>query len=131
TLVGEAERILEGEANAAVVAIRSQYGAHRKSGNLQESVQVEAVPPSRGQFGTAYVARVAARHAHLFELGTEFREYTGTDRLGRRFNRANRGRMWGRTPRVQIAIPTGDRHRHAAFELLKAMLRRHGFLVQG
>jgi hypothetical protein len=122
-LAGEGGHIIEDHGNAAAVAIRTGYGRHRVTGNLQESVDVvhEASALSARSKVTAH-----APHAHLFEYGTEARHYTS-----KRGAPHGTGRMWGRTPPVKVFIPEMQRARVQMYAALRAMLERHGLRVSG
>jgi hypothetical protein len=125
-LAGEAGHLALAAANSAAVSIRAAYGQHRVTGNLQEHVIVEP-PVTIG--GTVAGARVrsTARHAYLFEYGTQARHYV-TKKKGV-VHRT--GKMWGKTPPVHIFIPTAIRVRRRMTEDLIDLLRRHGLLVTG
>jgi len=115
-LAGEASHDVESAANSAAVAIRVGYGAHRRTGTLQESVVVEHL--SAGPFGAGSMVKVTAPHAHLFENGTQARHTS----IG-----ANRGSM----PPGHVFIPAVVRARRAMYERLKALLVRNGLMVSG
>lgn len=115
-LKGEAAKIIHGRANAAAVDIRSAYGAHRHSGDLQEHVVVEQV--SRGRFSAGAIVRNTAKHAFIFENGTEARH----TKAG-----LNRGKM----PPGHIFVPRMMKHRRLMYAELAELLRRHGMTVVG
>ena len=118
-LRGEATHVVEGRANGAAVLIRAGYGAHRVTGNLQESVEVRH---EHSAHGARSVVAATAPHAHLFEFGTQARK---------RASGAETGAMWSRTPPVPVFIPAMDRERRGMYGDLKAMLQRAGFEVSG
>jgi hypothetical protein len=125
-LVGEATHIVEAAANGAAAAVRAGYASHRHSGNLEAHVVVKAI--DMGRFGTGLVVRSTAKHAHLFESGTEAtRYYTGTDRRGRKFTKASRGRM----PAGHVFIPAMIRARQAMYRDLIDLVERSGATVSG
>lgn len=115
----EGGHIGEAAANAAAVTVRSNYGAHRHTGHLQDSVVVEQ--RAAGQHGFAIVVKATAKHAHLFESGTQAR-HTASG--------ANRGVM-PPAPPVHAFIPAMIRHRRTMYERLKDLLRRTGASVTG
>lgn len=115
-LTGESGRIIEGNANAAGVALRTAYGAHRRSGKLQDSVVVDERKP--GRFGIRFTVRVKAKHAHLFEFGSVAR-YTKL------------GEFRGRMPARPTFIPIHRKWQRRMYDELKVMLTRHGYLVRG
>lgn len=114
-LTGEGSHIVEGAANGAAVDVRSGYAGHRRSGNLQDGVTVEH---GVSGFGTSAVVKSNARHAWLFENGSQARHTA----IG-----ANRGSM----PPAHVFVPAVMRKRRAMYDELKAMLTRHGLLVSG
>lgn len=116
-LAGEADHIVQGAANYAAVAARTGYASHRFTGNLQEHVEV--VPGTHDRYGAAYIVRNSARHAHIFESGTEVRRTT---------DGWNRGRM----PAGNVFIPAMIRARNEMWRNLAAMLARvTGWQVSG
>jgi len=106
----EAEHIVQGEANAAAFAIRSRYPA--RTGNLRSKVVVQR-RVSRGGL-VSYVVKNTARHAAIFEYGTQARH----TRIG-----ANRGSM----PPGHVFLPIVLQRRRAMFLMLKDMLTKFGF----
>jgi hypothetical protein len=119
-LTGEAGNHVEAAANSAATAVRSAYGKHRVTGNLQDHVVVQE--RSRGQFGVAYVVKSTARHAWLFEHGTEARHY---------ITRNGVKHLTGRMPPANIFVPTVMRHRRSMYDRLKDVLVRAGLRVSG
>lgn len=115
-LHGEAAHIVEAAGNAAAFEVKAAYGRHRRTGNLQDHVKVERLPT--GPFGVAVVVKSTARHAHLFERGTQARHTA----IG-----ANRGTM----PPGNVFIPAVIKHRRRMYDELAALLRRVGLLVLG
>jgi Bacteriophage HK97-gp10, putative tail-component len=118
-LAGEAVREAESSANAATFEIRSAYGAHRYTGRLQASVGVEE---QQVPFGFRFVVRARAKHAHLFEFGTQARHY---------FTVRGVRKLVGAMPPARIFIPTMIKHRRQLYGRLVAMMQRHGLLVIG
>lgn len=113
-LTGEASGIVTSAANAARDDIASAYP--KRTGNLAGNVRV--LVKTIGAFGVAVIVRNTAKHAHLFEYGTQARH---TD-LG-----ANRGSM----PPGNVFIPRIIKWRRAMYAQLKAMLVRHGLKASG
>src|SRR5215207_3965982 len=109
-LAGEAGNLVEAVANSAAVDIRSAYGAHRYTGNLQKSVRVTH---RERQFGMASTVKVTAPHAHLFEFGTQARH-------------TKAGVSRGSMPPFNIFLPRIRRAQRQMYERLKGMLARHG-----
>lgn len=115
-LATEAWHIIESQANAAAFEIRTAYGSHRRSGNLQDHVVVETI--SAGPVGVGYRVKAASRHAHLYEYGTQARH----NAIG-----ANRGSM----PARPTFVPVMARRRRRMFTELADLLTRHGLQVSG
>ncbi len=115
-LAGEAGHLVEANGNAAAVEIRTAYLAHRRSGNLADHVTAERQSTGRG--AALVVIRSAARHAAIFEYGTQARH---TD-LG-----ANRGSM----PAAHAFVPVVQRRRRALMQSLIGLLEREGLAVRG
>lgn len=107
---GEADHIVQGEANAAAVQIRSRYPS--RTGNLLRNVFVNKRTSRTGI--VSYVVRNPAKHAAIFEYGTQARH----TKLG-----ANRGSM----PPGHVFIPIILQRRRTMYLLLKDMLVRFGF----
>lgn len=114
-LVGEGSNIVLGEGNAAAFEIKSGYAAHRRSGNLQDRVDVIQ---ERSQFVAGVLVRNTSPHAVIFENGTQIRH----DAKGR-----NRGAM----PPGHVFVPVMIRRRRRMYGLLGNLLTRHGLQVSG
>jgi hypothetical protein len=123
-LTGEAAKIVDASANSAAVAIRTEYGRHSRTGNLQAGVVVEL--RTTGRFGLRAMVWSKAKHAHLFEYGTEARHY-----ITQHGEKHPTGRMWGKTPAAPVFIPTMRRTRRDMYARLKDLLVRQGLLVTG
>lgn len=106
----EADHIVQGEANAAAVQIRSRYPS--RTGNLLRNVFVNKRTSRTGI--VSYVVRNPAKHAAIFEYGTQARH----TKIG-----ANRGSM----PPGHVFIPIILQRRRVMYLLLKEMLVRFGF----
>lgn len=122
-LTGEARNIVEDTANGAAVAIRTIYGKHRRTGNLQDNVIV-LQSASGGQFGVANIVKSAAPHAWLFDNGSQARHYV--TKSGKQHDT---GRMWGKTPPTHAFVRTMIEYRHRMYDKLADLLRRHGLSV--
>lgn len=114
-LAGEASRVIEARANGAAVDVRSGYGRHRRSGRLQDSVTATV---ERTGLNVSAVVRSGARHAHLFEYGTQTRQTA----IG-----ANRGAM----PAEPVFVPVMIRTRRRLYDELIGILERAGLRVTG
>lgn len=114
-LAREAGYIVQAEANGAAVAIRTAYGQHRRSGQLQDGVTVEhAASP----FGARSIVRSTAPEARVFEVGSQARHTS----LG-----ANRGSM----PPGNVFYPAIHTAQRSMWVQLKDLLVRHGLSVSG
>jgi len=106
----EAEKIIQGEANAAAFAIRSRYPS--RTGNLRDHVTVQRRVSRQGV--VSYVVKNTAKHAAIFEYGTQARH----TKIG-----ASRGSM----PPGHVFLPVILQRRRTMFLLLKDLLVRFGF----
>lgn len=112
TLATEATHIVEAAANSAAREIKARYP--RKSGNLSDHLTL--TPEAVGPFGVAYRLQNTAKHAWIYESGTELR-YTVAG--------VPRGRMPASHVFLGGVLPA-KRRMNAD---LQALLERHGFLV--
>lgn len=121
-LADEASAIVVDAAEGAKTEIVAAYERHRRTGNLAAHVKVEK--RDIGPYGAGVVVKSTARHAFLFEVGTQAR-HTSTG--------ANRGisPAGGGKPPGQIFVPIAIRRRRSMYERLKALLVRHGAEVSG
>ncbi len=123
-LTAEATHLVEGRANAAATEIRTIYGRHRVTGHLQDGVTVTHT--ERGKWSAGAIVKSAARHAWIFEYGTEARHYITINGKVH-----NTGEMWGkRTPPRPAFVGTIQKHRRALWQEFRALLERHGLLVR-
>ena len=113
TLRTEAGHLIEATANGAAVKVRSAYGKHRRSGNLQDHVVVDHKTTA---FGVRSVVRSTARHAHLFEFGTKAR---------------HKGLKPSIAPAHPTFIPIMEADRREMYERLKEFVARQGLEVSG
>lgn len=113
-LIGEASNIVEGAANGAATEIRSKY-PHR-TGNLRDGVTVTHF--DGGRFSAGAIVKNTAKHAHIFEIGTQARHTA----IG-----ANRGSM----PPGHVFVPAVIKARRGMFAALKDLLVRNGLVVSG
>lgn len=113
-LHGEAEKIIEGESNAAALQVRQKYGL--VSGKLVQGVIVEKVERTRFFAGRRVVSKSPL--AFLYENGTQVRH----TELG-----YNRGRM----PPAHVFVPAMIRARKLMYEKLRDMMKRKGLKVTG
>ena len=106
-LVAQAAILTEGE-------IRQRYGAG-KTGKLARGLSVRI---SRDTFGASGVVRNTAKHAAIYEFGSQAR-HTATG--------ANRGAM----PPAKFFVPIAMKHRRALYARLVALVERAGGTVSG
>lgn len=118
-LTGEASNIVEGAANGAAAAIKRDY-ARGPTGNLIGGVYVTHF--SRGRFSAGAIVKSAAKHAWIYENGTQARHY---------FTARGVRHPTGAMPPGHVFIPAMIRARRRMYELLAAMMRRNGLLVSG
>lgn len=121
-LAGEATHIVEGHANAAGVKLRTAYGQHRDSGDLQDHVVIER--KTAGPFGVAYRVASTARHAWLFDNGSQARHWASGK---------STGAMWGKTPQppTHVFVGTMIATRRSMYGALAELLTRNGLVVSG
>ena len=115
-LTGEASHIIEGAANSATAQIKRNYAS--VSGDLVEGVRADF---QRGQFSAGAKITSAAKHAVIYENGTQVR-HTSTG--------ANRGAM-PPAPPGRAFIPVLRKTRLAMYAQFRALLERHGLVVTG
>lgn len=102
--------------DAASEEIRAAYEAAKVSGNLARGVRVEPLP-STGRFGAAVRVKSTAKHAFLYENGTQTRK-------------TNLGANRGAAPPGRVFVPIMQRRRRQMHELLVDIVRRAGFEVR-
>jgi len=113
-LVGEASGIVDNAGEYAKSAVIQGYPL--RTGDLRNHVVLTHF--DAGKFGAAVILKNTAKHAWLFENGSEARH---TD-LG-----ADRGSM----PPGHVFIPTVMRWRRWMWTELRALVERHGVTVTG
>lgn len=109
----EAGRIVVKRAESAKQQAVATYEAHARTGNLARGV---TITHDYSQYGQVAIVRSRAKHAWMFENGTQAR-HTG---LG-----ANRGAM----PPAHAFIPAMVRERRAMNDELIEIVRREGLQV--
>ncbi len=112
-LQAEGGEIVVAHAEAAQTEIQGAYPS--RTGNLRDHVTVKTVV---GQFSTNAIVKNTAKHAVIFENGTQARH---TD-LG-----AARGSM----PPGHVFVPVVIRRRRAMYEALKGLIAKKGLVVSG
>jgi hypothetical protein len=114
-LTSQASRVVEGAANAAAAEAKRNY-PRGETGNLIAGVQVTHF--DRGKHSAGAIVKNVAKHAHIFENGTQVRQ----TRSG-----ANRGAM----PPGHVFIPAVIRARTRMYQELMDLLQRTGLRVSG
>lgn len=113
-LTSDGSGIVTSTGNEAEREIVSAYPS--RTGNLKKGVRVSKV--EGGRFGAGVTVKNTAKHANIFENGTQARH----NALG-----ANRGSM----PPGHVFIPIMSRKRRQMYDELKQMLVEHGLKVSG
>lgn len=113
-LTDEATNIVEHTAQRMKADVTSDY-PEGPTGNLKRGVVISR---SHGGFATGATVKNNAKHAFIFEHGTQVRH---TD-LG-----WNRGRM----PPGRVFVPAAVRNRREMFNALISMVERNGLTVTG
>lgn len=114
-LKGEATHIVDAAANRAQADMRAGYVQHRHSGNLLDHVQSTVTDDSA--FGYAVQVKNTAKHAWLFEYGSQAR---------------HRGiKTWQPMPAGHVFVPAMEKNRRWMYDELKAMLLRQGLDITG
>ena len=97
-------------------AERRVYAAYPEvDGNLRRGVKLDK--REAGPYGAAAVLRSRARHASLYEWGSETVRYT------------RKGISRGRMPGFKVFVPIMQRQRRLMVQALVALVRRAGFTV--
>jgi len=114
-LKAEAAHIVDAAANRAVADMKAQYGQHVHSGNLLDHVDQQVTDDSA--FGYAIQVKNTAKHAWLFEFGSQAR---------------HRGlKTWRPMPAGHVFIPAMDKNRRWMWDQLRDLLLRQGLGVTG
>jgi hypothetical protein len=113
-LTGEAANIVLGAANGAAAEIKGAYPV--RTGRLRDGLVVTRA--DKGKFSAGAIVKNTAKHAAIFENGTQARHNS----LG-----ANRGSM----PPGHVFVPRMIRARRRMYERLSDLLRRKGLVVSG
>jgi hypothetical protein len=119
-LAGDAGVIVSNAANEAAATIRSVYDQHRVTGNLSAGVRV--IPASIGRFGVNFIVKSMAKHAWLFDNGSQARHWASGK---------STGQMWGNTAPTHVFVRTMIAARRRMYDRLGDLLRRKGLNVTG
>jgi hypothetical protein len=112
-LTGEASRIVEGTANAAIVDMRAEYPPGELRDGLYQSTQ------STGPYGVGIVIRNRSGWAWHWDYGTQMRHWV---------NGKSTGRLW---PPHHTFGRTMAQSRRRMYAQLQQLLERHGLRVSG
>lgn len=123
-LAEEASSIVLDAGNETVDVVGAVYGAHDKTGNLSRGLTVRA--SAAGPYGTGALVKSAAKHAWLFDNGSQARHY-----VTKGGKTHPTGAMWGRRAPTHIFARTAARKRREMYVKLKALLVSHGMTVTG
>jgi hypothetical protein len=110
----EAETFIHGRAADAVNAMAAGYAGHVRAGTLANGLSITV--EHSGRYGVGVVVTNRAKHAWMFENGTDARHTA----IG-----ANRGSM----PAAHVFIPEMERARRAVRVFLIELLTRQGLTV--
>lgn len=113
-LAAEASTIVLDAAEGAKEEMVARYPA--RTGNLRDHVYVRKA--SAGQYGAGAIVTNTAKHANIFEVGTQARHTA----IG-----ANRGSM----PPGHVFVPIVIKRRRVMYDRLKALLVAKGLEVSG
>lgn len=115
-LSGEGGDIVISRATEAGDDIRAEYAASAVTGNLAEHVKVTV--KEKNEFGAIAEVKSTARHAYIYENGTQIRK-------------TKDGKNLGAMPPANIFVPTVIRKRRAMVDDLKDLMRDKGLEVSG
>jgi len=124
-LAAEAGAAVTEAAQAAESDARAAYEAHRHSGNLVSRLSRTT---SSSAFGAGALVKNTAKHAWIFENGSEARHYTTASGATH-----GTGAMWGKTaqPPTHMFVRAMQTRRTAMYARLRAVLERQGLEVTG
>jgi hypothetical protein len=117
-LTMEATRIVEGAANGAAAQIKAGYPVI--TGNLRDGVMV--THRDKGKFTAGAVVRNTAKHAWLYDNGSQERHWASGK---------STGKMWGKSAPTHLFVKTVIRARKSMYAQLKDLLERKGLKVSG
>lgn len=120
-LAGEAAGDVTGAAQAAEAEVRQVYEQHAASGNLAAHLYLST---STSAFGAGALIKSTAKHAWIFENGSQARHWASGK---------STGQMWGRTaqPPTHVFVRAMTKYRKRMYEQLRALLERQGLQVTG
>lgn len=123
-LTAEASRLVEGTANGMAVEVRTEYGKHNVTGDLQSGVVVTHT--EGGKWSAGAIVKSTSPHAWLFDNGSQARHYFSNNG-----EKHETGKMWGRIPPTHVFGRAAGRARRQLNAKFIAMLERAGLRVTG
>ena len=118
-LTDEAGALVRAASLNAAGAIRATY-ARGKTGNLQNGVVAEVAEPF-SRYGVRYIVKSKAKHAYIYEYGTEARHY---------FTTGGTRHATGRMPAARVFVPRMIDARNRMQQELVWLLVRNGLMVR-
>ena len=120
-LAAEAAGYVTGAAQAAQAEVRQVYEAHADSGNLASRLYLST---SSSAFGAGALLKSSAKHAWIFENGSQARHWASGKATGT---------MWGKTaqPPTHVFVRAMQKHRRRMYDELRGVVERHGLQVTG
>jgi hypothetical protein len=120
-LAAAAAEVVLSEARAAEADVRQVYEAHVDRGTLASRLYLST---SSSAFGAGALIKNTAKHAWIFENGTQARHWASGK---------STGTMWGKTaqPPTHVFVRAMQTHRRRMYEQLRAILERQGVQVTG
>lgn len=119
-LKAEASHIVEGAANSAAVDVKASYAAHVLTGDLINHLTVTHFEANR--FSAGAIVKNTAKHAWLFENGSEARHYITV---------RGKTHLTGKMPAAHTFIRAMISNRRRMYDQLGDLLTRHGLQVSG
>ncbi len=116
----EASEVVLGAAHGAADDVVNAYSQHSVTGDLASHVFVSN--RGMGQFGAGAVVRNTAKHAWIFENGTQARHYVTV--------KGNQ-HLTGQMPGFHVFIPAMARFRRQMYQKLIQIVEREGVTVTG
>jgi hypothetical protein len=120
-LAAEAATDVTSAAQAAEAEVRQVYEQHADSGNLAAHLFLST---STSAFGAGALLRSTAKHAWIFENGSQARHWASGK---------STGTMWGHTaqPPTHAFVRAAQKYRKQMYDRLRALLERQGLQVTG
>ena len=117
-LAADASQIVQRRAENVATSVKAAYPS--RTGNLRAGVKLTHV--DQGKYSAGVIVKSSAKHAWLYEYGSETRTYTTIHGVKH---------PTGKMPPRPTFVPIVQRQRRAMWEDLAGLLREHGLLVTG